>query len=59
MSNWHPNSNKHKAQHCGYKDRPTKESINALLSLYSACSVVKETPLKTKKEIGIQLKLDF
>lgn len=60
MSNWYPNSNKHKAQHCGYKGRPTKSQVKGLLDLYSACSIVKETPMpKVKKEIGIQLKLDF
>jgi hypothetical protein len=60
MSNWNPNSTKHKAQHCGYKGKPTKQSVNALLSLYSACAVVKQTPNPvSKKEIGKQLKFDF
>lgn len=60
MSKWHPNSAKHKAQHCGYKGRPTKETVNALLNLYSACSVIKERPEpETKKEIGKQLKFPF
>ena len=33
---------KHKAKHCGYKGKPTKESVNSLLNLYSACSVIYE-----------------
>jgi|688.fasta_scaffold1548714_1 hypothetical protein len=42
MSNWNPNSKKHKAQHCGYKVKPTKQNVNSLLNLYSACSVIYE-----------------
>jgi len=60
MSKWNPNSAKHKAQHCGYKDKPTKQSVNALLGLYSACQVTKETPMPmSKKEVGKQLKFSF
>ncbi len=36
------NNIKHKAKHCGYKNKPTKESVNSLLNLYSACSVIYE-----------------
>ena len=42
MSNWNPNSKKYKAQHCGYKVKPTKQNVNSLLNLYSACSVIYE-----------------
>ncbi len=33
--NWHPNKAKHKATHRGYKSKPTKSQVNALLDLYS------------------------
>jgi hypothetical protein len=61
MSKWHPNSSTHKANHGGYKQRPSKGSVNALLGLYSACNVVaKEMPKPiVKKEIGVQLKINF
>jgi hypothetical protein len=62
MSNWNPNSAKHKAKHCGYKDKPTKESINALLNLYSACSVIYEQGKKLNEQEnknGEQLKFPF
>jgi hypothetical protein len=61
MSKWHPNSNKHKANHCGYKQRPSKASVNALLGLYASCQVVaKEMPKPiVKKEVGVQLKINF
>jgi len=58
MNKWNPNSAKHKAQHCGYNGKPSKGQIKGLLDLYSACATIKEAP-KTKKEIGIQLKLNF
>jgi hypothetical protein len=61
MSNWNPNSGKYKAQHGGYKQRPSRGSVNALLGLYSACQVVaKEIPQPiVKKEVGVQLKINF
>ena len=60
MSKWNPNSAKHKAQHCGYKDKPTKQSVNALLGLYSACQVdKKEIIIVDKKESTKQLKLNL
>lgn len=31
----HNNQNKHKANHCGYKKKPTKKEVNALLDLYA------------------------
>lgn len=55
---WHPNSNKHKAQHRGYKGRPTKKEVNALMGMYAACA--KATTSKpVKKQPGAQLKLKF
>lgn len=62
MSKWHPNSAKHKAQHCGYKGRPTKQSVNSLLNLYSACSVIYEQGKKldeVKNKNGEQLEFPF
>lgn len=32
---WNPNSQKHRAMHGGYKTKPTKSQVNALLNLYS------------------------
>lgn len=49
---WHPNSNKHKANHCGYKQKPTKGQVNALIDLYKG----EEKPPK-KKNTNIQLDL--
>jgi hypothetical protein len=55
---WNPNSNKHKAMHGGYKQKPTKSSINSLLCLYAdICQVSPEKLQKNKK--GSQLKFDF
>ena len=55
---WNPNSNKHKAQHGGYKQKPTKASINSLLCLYAAICEVSPEKLPSKQK-GSQLKLDF
>jgi hypothetical protein len=60
MSNWNPNSRKHRAMHGGYNGKPTKESVSALLGLYSSCQVdKKELVVVNKKESNTQLKLDF
>ena len=61
MSTWNPNSNKHKAQHGGYKQRPSRGSVNALLGLYASCqAVAKEMPKPiVKKEVEVQLKINF
>ena len=62
MSNWNPNSAKHKAQHGGYKSKPTKETVNSLLNLYSACSLIYELGKKLNEEQnknGEQLKFPF
>jgi hypothetical protein len=55
---WNPNSSTHKAMHGGYKQKPAKSSINALMSLYA--SVATETKQRPVKKVeGAQLKLDF
>lgn len=61
MNNWHPNIARHKAQHGGYKGKPTKGEVNGLLSLYSGCKAIKtKSPMPvSKKEIGVQLKITF
>ena len=56
MSEWNPNSSQHKAKHCGYKKRPTKSNIKALLDLYSACQLTDNGTI-TKTEINKQLKI--
>jgi hypothetical protein len=58
---YNPNSKKHKANHCGYKNKPTKTEVKALLSLY-ANTLAIDKPIKTivtKKEIGTQMKINF
>jgi hypothetical protein len=55
---WNPNSGKHRAMHGGYRGKPTKGAVNALLGLYAEvkkCNVVSIT----KKQEGVQLKFDF
>jgi hypothetical protein len=60
MSNWNPNSAKHKAMHGGYKTKPTKQGVSALLNLYSGCQVNKqEIVIVNKKESNKQLKIEF
>ena len=55
---WNPNSSTHKAMHSDYKQKPTKSSINALMSLYA--SVATETKQRPVKKVeGSQLKFDF
>ncbi len=61
---WNPNTNKHKASHGGYKGRPTRSEVNALLNLYAGIQVsVAENNNKVarpaKKEEGSQLSFDF
>jgi len=46
---WHPNSRKHKAMHCGYKGKPTKGQVNALLDMY------KQTDLKIIEQKQLDL----
>jgi hypothetical protein len=56
---WHPNSNKHKATHGGYRDKPSKKDVNALLDLYGNISTLKSPVVVSKQEKGIQLKFNF
>lgn len=56
--NWHPNSNKHKRTHCGYKKRPSQKQVNALLEFYNVTNQMRRiTPVK--QEPGAQLKLEL
>ena len=55
---WHPNSNKHKRTHCGYKQKPSKKQVLALLDMYNvARQMAKVQPVKQNP--GAQLKLDL
>lgn len=56
--NWNPNSNKHKAKHGGYKVKPSKSEVKALLNLYSSTSNKTVMPIAKKQE-GVQLKIEF
>lgn len=56
---WHPNSNKHKAQHGGYKQKPSKSQVKALLNLYVGVSTTVALKNAVKKQEGAQLKFDF
>lgn len=58
MSNWHPNSNKHKARHGGYRAKPSRKEVNALMGMYAAIATkTKVSPVKKQK--GVQLKINF
>jgi hypothetical protein len=46
---FNPNSNKHKANHGGYKGRPTKQQVKALLNLYAGCQVSPKAPIQNVK----------
>lgn len=55
---WNPNSNTHKANHGGYKQKPTRAQVNATLNLYAGVAAeTKQRPVK--KVEGAQLKFDF
>ena len=58
MSNWNPNSNKHKAKHGGYSSRPAKRDIAALMQMMAGCSEAAKSSTVKKIE-GAQLKLKF
>jgi hypothetical protein len=51
----HPNSNKHKAQHSGYKKKPGKKEVNALCAMYAAIADFK--PKNRPEKPGTQLSL--
>lgn len=40
---FNPNSAKHKAQHGGYKQKPTRGQVKGLLNLYAGCQMVAKT----------------
>jgi hypothetical protein len=53
----HLNSAKHKANHCGYKEKPSKKAVSALLGLYAGVSKLPEVITPRKQSSGVQLKL--
>ena len=53
----HLNSAKHRASHGGYKQKPTRESVRALLNLYAGVSQLPEVITPRKSNPGVQLKL--
>lgn len=55
---WNPNSGKHKAQHGGYKQKPTRAQVKATLDLYAGIQAVTRTK-PARKEEGNQLSFDF
>jgi len=55
---WHPNTKKHKALHNGYRKKPTKKEVIALMSFYNTENVMAK--IRTIKKVdGVQLKIDF
>ncbi len=63
---WNPNSAKHKAEHGGYRDKPTQKEVRANLDFWASMRNfpvdkvvnVSSTPGLTKPK-GTQLKLNF
>lgn len=55
---WNPNSNKHKANHGGYKQKPSQSQVNALLELYNVTNQMRRV-MPVKQEQGAQLKIEF
>lgn len=55
---WHPNSNKHKATHCGYKKKPTKQQVLNLLKMYNVANQMAKVQT-VRQEEGAQLKLEL
>jgi len=53
----HKNTKKHKANHRGYKSKPTQKAVNALLNFYAGVSKLPEVITPVKAEPGVQLKL--
>jgi hypothetical protein len=51
---WNPNSAKHKANHGGYRTKPTQEQVKATLSFYSGITPIEKQPPKKDNQ---QLKL--
>ena len=57
MSNWNPNSNKHKAEHGGYRKKPTQKDVKALMNMYAGIANTPVKPRPVMKKEGTQLKL--
>jgi len=55
----HPNTKKHKAQHGGYRNKPTGKEVQANLDFWSILSSVEIKPRAVRVEAGVQLKLDL
>jgi hypothetical protein len=53
----HKNTKKHKAQHGGYSQKPSKRAINALLDLYAGVSELPEIIKPRMEKPGTQLSL--
>lgn len=53
----HLNSAKHKANHSGYKKRPTQKAVNALLDFYAGASKLPEAIKPRMEKPGTQLSL--
>lgn len=51
---WNPNSQKHKANHGGYKQKPSQVQVSALLSMYKETLAVEKPK---EKKVGVQLKI--
>jgi hypothetical protein len=62
----HKNTAKHKASHGGYKQKPSRQAVNALMDLYAGVVVVLATSGEGKPRLGFpvpkpgtQLKLNL
>jgi hypothetical protein len=55
---WHPNSNKHKATHCGYKSKPTQGQVTMLLSMYSGVAPLPKKKLQKKFGNSLAIRLN-
>jgi len=53
----HLNSAKHRASHGGYKQKPSRQAVVALLNLYAGVSKLPEVITPRKLNPGVQLKL--
>jgi len=58
MKNWHPNSAKHKANHRGYKGRPTKNQVISLLDFYNPGDKMAKVSL-ARQEGDAQLRMEL
>lgn len=55
--NWNPNSKKHKVNHCGYIERPSKRQVDSNIALWATVSIEEIRAKRTGK--NIQLKMVF